>query len=104
MSMLKTIGYAFIGIGMAGVAISAVSKIVKLNQEKKEKDLVVPEVPVKTTNDEVETFIIERPRPAKIRHYNELMQRVALHDDRMARSATKKLSTVRKRTRVIIHK
>ena len=29
MSMLKTIGTVFIGIGMAGVAISAVSKIVK---------------------------------------------------------------------------
>ena len=35
MSMLKTIGTVFIGIGMAGVAISAVSKIVKISQEKK---------------------------------------------------------------------
>lgn len=103
MSMLKTIGYAFIGIGMAGVAISAVSKIVKLNQEKKEKNLVVPEARVMSADD-LEKIIIERPRPAKIRHYNELMQRVALHGDRLTRSATKNLSTVRKRTRVIIHK
>lgn len=103
MSMLKTIGYAFIGIGMAGVAISAVSKIVKLNQEKKEKDVVVPKVPVMADNG-VEKVVIERPRAAKIRHYNELMQRVALHDDRLARSAMKNLSTVRKRTRVIIHR
>lgn len=104
MSMLKTIGYAFIGIGMAGVAISAVSKIVKLNQEKKGKDAAVPEVSAMPMNDVVEKVIIERPRSAKIRHYNELMQKVAIHDDRLARSATKNLSTVRKRTRVIIHK
>lgn len=104
MSMLKTIGYAFIGIGMAGVAISAVSKIVKLNQEKKNKDLVESEVPVIAMDDVAEKVVIERPRPAKIRHYNELLQRVAIHDDRLVRSATKNLSTVRKRTRVIIHK
>lgn len=103
MSMLKTIGYAFIGIGMAGVAISAINKIVKLNQEKKEKNIVLSEVDSGNGND-VEKFVIERPRPAKIRHYNELMQRVALHDDRLTRSASKRLSTVRKRTRVIIHK
>lgn len=102
MSMLKTIGYAFIGIGMAGVAISAVSKIVKLNQEKKEKDIVVHEVPAMAGNGEIETVVIARPRPAKIRHYNELKQKVAIHDDRLARSATKNLSTVRKRTTVII--
>lgn len=100
MSMLKTIGTVFIGIGMAGVAISAVSKIVKMSQEKL-NHASSEAVPM---DSGVEKVIIARPKPAQIRHFNELMKQVEMHDDRLKRSATKQLSTVRKRTKVIIHK
>ena len=93
MSMLKTIGTVFIGIGMAGVAISAVSKIVKISQEKKNK-AETSAVSEPIVSAPIEKVAIARPKPAQIRHMN----------DRLKRSAAKRLSTIRKRTRVIIHK
>ena len=103
MSMLKTIGTVFIGIGMAGVAISAVSKIVKISQEKKNK-AETSAVSEPIVSAQIEKVAIARPKPAQIRHMNELLRRVEIHDDRLKRSAAKPLSTIRKRTRVIIHK
>ncbi len=102
MNMLKTIGTVFIGIGMAGVAISAVSKIVKISQEKKNKAETSAAEPIVSVP--IEKVVIARPKPAQIRHMNELLRRVEIHDDRLKRSAAKRLSTIRKRTRVIIHK
>ncbi len=103
---LKTIGYGFIAVGLAGIAISTVSKLVKLNQEKKLK----ADENLKPLNEAEEVVVSGsvaiggRPSPAKIRHHQQLLEQTEAFAAQLNRSAKKNLSTVRRRTKVVVSK